>query len=394
MGFSSKTSKITSVVAVLCILTYVAAIAFGAIKIITNMGERRNLAETEFYDLADRAISSSVFLGFMSDAYQQSIRDYLDISQTLSGVIITGTNRGYAFERQSGSTITWINDSPQFKTGLVFSGGPLFRPLNIDGQRNVTIQAIYSYLDQNVFQKTLRDVLLVILAALVIAFLTLLLEIFLKNKAGRPVFSGAPGNFASGKETSKASAVQEPVLDELDETGNPGGTKDDPRGLYSPRGNISWESYTAGKLSSELHRCASSQLDLVFLAMEWRNTEISDQQYSVFANEAVSFFRMRDLIFDKGKNGISVVIPSTDLEHGISQAREFRRRIAAKMPDLVGTSDLCVGLSSRTGRLIDADRLMLEAFSALEKTLADPSSYVIAFKSDPEKYREFIKKHG
>jgi len=370
MGFSGKTSKISSVVAVLCILTYVVAIAFGVIRILTNMDERRNLAETEFNDLADSATSSSVFLGFMTEAYQQTIRDYLNVSETLSGVIITGTYGEYAFERQTGDTITWINGSPRFKTGLVFSGGPLYLPLRIEGQRNVTIQAVYSYLDYVLLQRTLRDILLVVLAALVVAFLTLLLELFLKNKTKKP-------------EAREAFAGNTPGSED---------PNDSVRGLYSPRGNISWQSYTADRLTSELHRCASSGQDMVFLAMEWKDNEIGDREYSRFANEAVNFYKMRDLVFEKGANGITVVIPNMDLEQGISQANEFRRRIGENLPELNG-GDLCIGLSSRSGRIIDAERLTLEAFSALEKSLEDPFSCTIAFKSDPEKYREFIENH-
>ena len=371
MGFSGKTSKITSIVALLCILTYIGAIAFGVIKIVTNMGERRNLAETEFNNLVEKATSSSVFLGFLSEAYRQAIRDYLYVSETLSGVIITGMYGEYAFERQSGDTITWINGSPRFKTRLVFSGGPLYLPLRIDGQRNVTIQAVYSYLDYNLFQKTLREILFIVLGALLIAFLTLLFELFLKNKTGQPKVSEALRD-----ETLDGEALGNEVP-----------------GPYSPRGNISRETNTADRLASELHRCASSQSDLVILAMDWKDTGIiSDREFSRFANEAVTFFKIRDLVFDKGENGITVIMPNTDLEEGISKAGEFHRHIAAKLPDLFeGDSGLCIGLSSCSGRLIDAKRLLLEAFSALEKALADPLSRVIAFKSDPEKYREFIK---
>jgi hypothetical protein len=33
---------------------------------------------------------------------------------------------------------------------------------------------------------------------------------------------------------------------------------------------------------------------------------------------------------------------------------------------------------------------MVEASEALERALADPVSHIVAFKSDPEKYRAFI----
>ena len=396
MAFSFKTSIIPSIVAVLCIVTYIVAIAFGVTRIVGNIGERRNLAESEFNDLADKATSSSVFLGFLSEAYRQAIRDYLNASETLSGVIITGTYGEYAFERQSGDTITWINGSPRFKTGLVLSGGPLYLPLRIEGQRNVTIQAVYDYLDYTLFQRTLRDILFVVLGALLIALITLLLELFLKKKASQPMASDAPGSDPMSDLMNEAPESEAP---ESEVPGNEAFGNEafgnEASGLYSTRGNIVRESYTSEKVASELHRCASSKSDLVILAMDWKNTEIlDDKKFFRFANEVVIFFKIRDHVFCRGENGISVIIPDTDLDKGISQAGEFHRHINTKLPELFeGGSDLCIGLSSRSGRLIDAERLMFEAFSALEKALADPSSHVIAFKSDPVKYREFIKSH-
>ena len=385
MGFSGKAAKISTVVAAICILAYIAAIAYGTIRIVTNMGERRNLADTEFNDLAERATSSSVFLGFLSEAYRQTIRDYLNVSETLSGVIITGTNGEYAFERQSGETITWVNGSPRFKTGLVFTGGPLYLPLRIDGQRNVTIQAVYNYLDYNLVQRTLRDILLIILAALLLALITLMLEIFLKKKAERSEIF---------EDDSKID-IPEIDIPEIDDPGiNDSLRITKPEGLHSPGGNIVRESHTAEKLSFELTRCTSSKSDLVFMAMELKDVEIiSGRNYSRFTNEVVNFYKTRDFVFEKGDNGIAVIVPNTDLEQGMSQAVELHRRITANLPELFdGGAELCIGLSSRSGRTIDADRLTLEAFSALEKALADPLSRVIAFKSDPEKYREFISR--
>jgi hypothetical protein len=166
-----------------------------------------------------------------------------------------------------------------------------------------------------------------------------------------------------------------------------------PHGLFTARGNIGWESYTMERLTSEIHRCASFEQDLFLLTAEFRGDgKISDALYRKFTDEAVAFFSMRDLIFEYGEKGITVIVPSADLEQGIAKAEEFRSRIIAKMPvSFENRTGLCIGLSSRSGRLIEAKRLMLESSTALKKAMADPVSPVIAFKSDPEKYREFLK---
>ena len=367
--------------AAVCILVYIAAVAFGAVRIIVDIGERRNLAEREFGDLADRASSSAVFTGFMSDAYQESIKDFLNTSSTLLGIIITSSGAEQAFEKRPGSGIVWTGNTPRFKIGIGISGEPLNLPLRIDGQRNVTLRAVYGYIDYRYFQRVLRDTLLAVLAALIVAFVTLLVELGAKKKTPQ---------YRTG-ETSD-SAVSEGGLKQDEQSFSAPAEEGSPQGLYTARGNIGWESYTHDRLYSELHRCASFEQDLTFLVMEFRDTL---PFYRQFANEAVSFFQMRDLIFEQGHNGISIILPNLSLEKGMAKAEEFRGRVIDKLPQsFEGRSSLCIGLTSRAGRLVDAKRLMLEAFTALEKALADEVSHVVAFKSDPEKYREFIRQNA
>lgn len=393
MGVSGKVSKVSSIVAAVCIIVYIAAIAFGAVRIIVNTGERRDAAEVEFNDLADMASYSAVFQGFMSEAYQESLKSFIGASNTLLGVIITGSGGEYAFERYAGSGITWSGNSPRFKIGAGIPREPFYMPLRIEGQRNVTIQAIYGGVDYTVVQKVLKDSLLAVLVALVIAFVTLLIEMNLRNK---------PGLYKTGA-TDKAG-TPEKIIPKAnparDEAGIPASKAEraarNPQGLYTPRGNIGWESYLNDRLASELHRCSSFEQDLVFLIMEFPEpiSGPGADHYRQFADEAVSFFSMRDLIFEKGENGISVIIPSMDLDQAIIKSEEFRGRILEKLPEsFEGRTELCVGLSSRAGRLIEADRLILEAASALERALSDKVSYVVAFKSDPEKYRNFIRQN-
>ena len=96
---SARISKISTFVAAICIAIYIMAIGAGAVRISDSIGTRRNNAEREFYDLADRASSSAVFMGFMSGPYQESIRDYLGASEALLGVIITDSSGEHTFER-------------------------------------------------------------------------------------------------------------------------------------------------------------------------------------------------------------------------------------------------------------------------------------------------------
>ena len=375
MAVSDRTSKISSVVATVCIMIYVVAVVFGVVRVIVDIGERRNLANREFEALAHRASSDAVFLGFLSSAYQESIRDVINRSQTLMGVIISSPGAYFAVERSTRSNIIRTGDSPRFRTGTGFQSQPLFLPLSIEGHPQARIEAIYNNISNAFLVIVLRDTLLAVLAALAISFITLIIELTQKNKIS--------AQERAGSET-RARPKPPAAPDE----------NDDPHGLFTQRGNIGWESYTHDRLASELHRCASFEQDLTFIVMEFHCDErINDSLYYQFADEAVTFFTMRDLIFERGENGISIIIPSANLEQGMTKSEEFRNRLAAKLPEsFAGRDKLYMGLSSRSGRLIEAERLIMEASTALEKTQQEPVSHMVAFKSDPEKYRKFIRR--
>jgi hypothetical protein len=406
MRISNKPSIVSSIAASVCIIIYIGAAAFATVRIFVSVDERRNLAEREFDNLADRA-SSAAFLGFMSPSYQESIREALGDSRTLEGLIISGSGGEYAFEGPRRDGIVWEGDSPRFRTVFGSSRDPFHRPLLIEGQRNVTIRAAYNLIDYGFVSRTLRQTLMAVLIALGLAFLTLLLEFTLKDRSRyyRPVSAAPPDKtddgdlFDAGDEpeprkgaAAGRAAPQSPAP--AASKAPPRKAGGDPKGLFSPRGNIGWESYIKDRLASELHRCASFEQDLVFIEMEFRNTgPVEDGVYRQFADEAVNFFSLRDLIFEKGERGVSIIVPNIDLEQGFVKSEEFHSRILNRLSDTfkAGT-DLCIGLSSRSGRLIDAERLMFEAAQALEKALKDPISAIIAFKSDPEKYRDFISR--
>jgi len=157
MAVSEKTSKVSSVIAALCIVIYIGAVGFGVARLVMDIGERRSLANREFQVLAGTASSSAVFFGFMTETYQDSIRDALNASQTLLGVIISSSGGDFAFERSPGSSITWAAGSPRFQNRIDFPNEPLFLPLRVEGQAHVSIRAIYSNIN-NIFLLEIQNI--------------------------------------------------------------------------------------------------------------------------------------------------------------------------------------------------------------------------------------------
>lgn len=98
-------------------------------------------------------------------------------------------------------------------------------------------------------------------------------------------------------------------------------------------------------------------------------------------------FLFQDMLFEYGRNGFSVILPNTELDAAIKEAEAFRDGVCTKK---ISNCTLSAGLSSRNGRLINGSRLINEASAALGKAMNDSGSKIIAFRSDPEKYRQFI----
>ncbi|GHV81709.1 hypothetical protein AGMMS49991_02670 [Spirochaetia bacterium] len=483
-----KTSSIISIISLVCIAAYVSALIYGSYLMYGNITERRTIAEQEFTDLARRSSEAGV-LGFMDADFQYAIEDTITHSRTIRGVIVSGPDGEYAFPRsQDSGIINWVDDSPRFSSRFGTSSKPFFSPLRIEGLRNVTISAAYSYIDDDYFIAVLKQTLLIILAALSVAFLSLILEVALGKKTtddedipvirddefytppptpatarpavepqfvppypapypGNPSYPPLPPFTAkysgtavkeapvpvtpvkpqktpaiepeqSQDEMTDAEAqLQEPeaLTEDLNRLQEASGSTDvqlrepdlpDPApqevpgepdtsgSLYSPRG-ISREDYTMERLEAELNRCASSDQDLTIMVMEYREDGADEAACARLVDAAVSCFNLRDLIFEKGNQGISVIIPNTDLEQGLARAEEFQSLLQSPDPagsDAAALPPVSIGLSSRSGRLVNADRLLFEASQAMQKARQEPASPIIAFKSDPEKYRDFIQR--
>ena len=364
---SGKSTLAGAVVAAVCIGVYLFALVQAAVRIYLSIDERRITAGMEFVNIADLASAAGV-LGFMDEPFIETMNDALASSRTIEALIISGPDGEYAFERHKNQAVTWVNNSPRFINKFEFFPPEPSLPLRIQGLRNVNIQAVAGALDYSVFSRILKETLFLVLSGLTLSFFTMLMY-YLLSKPGEKIPSAEI-------EPEEISAIE---------------SSNGPMGLYSPRSNIGWEVYTKDRLESELHRCASTEEDLVVLVIEFVN-KIDDIRFRQAAMEAANFFKLKDLLFENGNRGISVIYPGINLETGLEKAQGFQHRAMELFPDGHKRNAVCIGLSSRSGRLLSGERIMFEAMEALHRAKSDRDSSIIAFKSDPDKYRAFIHK--
>ncbi|MBN2658804.1 MAG: hypothetical protein JXR86_17250 [Spirochaetales bacterium] len=159
---------------------------------------------------------------------------------------------------------------------------------------------------------------------------------------------------------------------------------DDGPSLYSPKSGVGWEDFIEERVNFELERAASDDQDLVLGIIQCDS--LSEENYRIFADRLKEDFNYPDMIFEYKDKGFALIVPNSDLDKALRTLEAF----TGKEQDEYG--DINVGISSRNGRLITGGRIFMEAENALHKAIEDPEKNIVGFRSDPDKFRDFLSK--
>jgi hypothetical protein len=434
---------ISLIIALACIAVYVFALIFAGIRMYRMVDGQRSLAQQEFNDFVMYTTAEGNRSFMSEERFQTNIINALKSSNTLQAAIISNASGEYGFERSRESGITWDDGKPVFKSTLGFSK-PLFAPLALENQRNTTLRVIYNFFDYKSLITVLKQTLAIVVIGFCISCATLLLRyLFVKDtvpvSVGDATHSGVVGHATQKaapvpemeemdvedsffdiddikdvedgdvpQDYDNESAVQEPsvlspsisqVQAESDSLPlHADISEDEFAGLFPKEEDeptytelgVNREASLTKKLEDELYRSEAFSQDLALIIM--KTPDDSDgTMLSDLAAEAVDFFVLRDMVFEKGDAGIAVIAQNTDIDIAFNKAVEFRASLLDKRPEQ--NLKLFVGVSSRCNRDdVEPNRLIREAEAALAK--ASETAPIVAFRVDPEKYKEFLKKQG
>jgi hypothetical protein len=239
----------------------------------------------------------------------------------------------------------------------------------VDGPRNATIRAVSSVIDYAAFSRILLQSLFLVLAAVVLSAVTLLIS-QVRGKNAALVSDALRGTYPP---PADAPGPADPAKDD-------------------------GETWIQEKLDAELGICSITDKDLALILMELSLTagfgvgDDTNVNLKV-ADRAGQFFGGHALVYERGERGLALILSGEGLEETLSKARRFHDMIITELPELFPhKNDLRIGISSRNRRLLRANRLLMEASRALDKANLEPESPIVAFKSDPEKYKAFVQK--
>ncbi|MDR1215585.1 MAG: hypothetical protein LBK25_02780 [Treponema sp.] len=391
--------RVSFIIGGICIAVYIAAVVFAGVMIFKNMNEQHQTAQKEFDKLV--VYTQSLNLDFMTEPFQSAFSKTLALSKPLSAVIVSSGTGEYAFENTREAGIEWNDSKPSFKKSFLISTDELVSPLPIANQRNVTIRAAYDRVDYTSTTTVLKQSLFAVLLALCVSFFTFLLRLLLSRDTVS--LETRADNVLDDIIMQEEEVVSGDIFDEEimnddmelmpdnDDIIMPELSEEELAGLTAeemdtPFLGIGNEFELTEKLTNELERSQTFNQDLTVMAMESRKEH--------FAEDVIDFFVLKDIIFEitlgrkkeEPEHYIDVIASGVTIDEGFHKASDFRNTFLSKYPE----QEVFIGLSSRSGREeIDAERLLMEAKNALWN--AEKDSPVVAFRVDPEKYKEWLK---
>jgi hypothetical protein len=151
-----------------------------------------------------------------------------------------------------------------------------------------------------------------------------------------------------------------------------------------PNSGINWEDFIEEKLNHELENASSLDQDLVIGIIKCES--LTDDNNDLFAEQLKEDLNNSDILFEYKENNIAVIIPDANLDDALHIFETF----TAKEEEEYG--EINIGISSRNNRKISGSRIFMEAENALHKAFEDSDKNIVGFRSDPEKFREFLAK--
>ncbi|WP_428768524.1 diguanylate cyclase [Treponema sp. HNW] len=164
----------------------------------------------------------------------------------------------------------------------------------------------------------------------------------------------------------------------------------DPSGLFSPATGMGWEQYLETRLDAELMRSASSEQDLALVLLRIPGIEGNRLMMKKIAAVLLDFFKFRDFVFEYKNDGFAGILLNINLDQTMVLAETVYTQFKELLQSENIPSKLALGISMRSLRLLPGSRLIDEADKALQKAFNETGLPIVAFRVNPDKYRQFV----
>ena len=392
---------------------------------VTNDSVKGKLEASQSFDWISReTVATALSDGFMTDTFIQKVGILCGKSRLLSAVVIsTPSGSVFTWSQNSGIIQYDISSKARISNTSVFMKD-FSKSLDIgDGKSGAVVMSavMYVLLPDAVYTAS-KNSFMVILALLLVTLIIIftLSPLAKKNVKAVPVSVAKQPEKDEEIDVSLSSAPENEFMDDsavtvieeerqfdipaksLEEPEMPAGEKEvltventqqSPEGLFSPITGTGWEQYLVDRLDAELVRAASSEQDLSLVIIRISGILHTDLISRKIAQTLLDTIKFRDMVFEFGQNGFAGILQNMNLDQTMKIADELYSGIDTILMDLSFDGQITIGLTTRTARLLPASRMIEEAVSAAKKAEEEPSLPIVAFRANPEKYRNFVSEN-
>jgi GGDEF domain-containing protein len=382
---------------IFCIVFFLALIVITAIRVKTRWDQNFNFTR-QLFDKINK-VSSSLYLSAQrldSDSFLNEMRDNLKKEERLLLVTVYSAADGiyYLYSKSQ----DYIESSDRIEAQ--WKGKPSYQNLPLgsavvsasfieSADKKLYLDGLYIVFGRDDLFPILKETFIVLFVFFIATCIVVLIV-----PAGAPA-SGAPQDkLRPARATPEDRSRRSQPAFENAPAEEEGTHRRDSRHLFSPDTGLGWSDHLPQRVKFEIDRAAATDQDLVLALIsldDFGSIPERDALYSRIAKILLEEFTFQDLAFEYREGSYALIIPDTDLDMGIERLKLFQNRIASTI-DLKQTMTLCIGLSSRNGRLVNGATLLTESSNALKRAQQEGKGSLIAFRADPEKYREIISK--
>ncbi len=420
-----------TVYGIVALLILALAVTWFAVSISGEMEKGAVEAERSFSWITRTMELSAVTDGFMSDSFVARVTNLCRQSRSLAALSVT-TPSGIVFAWPDGSSLLYTGETDETRIAdpsLFTRSFSSKLDVSDSAGSTVLVTAVLHVLHPSAIFAASRISFLVTLALVLITFIVIIAvtpapgDVTHERRGGHasvprarvrheddfsllddtavamPDYAPVDGiTVPSGIDAGDApddgaTGEGEPTVDDSatspnDATGETG--KAAPEGLFSPISGIGWEQYLPERLDAELVRAASSEQDLALVILRVSGLLHTDLLSRKIAQILLDTFKFRDMVFEFGTDGFAAIMQNVNLDQMMKTADCLYADVDALLMQLEYEGRITVGITTRTARLLPANRMIEEAVNAARKAEEEPSLPIVAFRANPDKYRNYI----
>lgn len=165
---------------------------------------------------------------------------------------------------------------------------------------------------------------------------------------------------------------------------------DSPVEQVSPATGLKLQSALLPELDDKIKKSLGNQKELTLALLKVNGLDRGNSISNKIVEILKSGIENAEDIFEYQSDGYAIILENADLALCADIFDKIYEKMTSYLRSSNSTNEVVVGLSSVNGRSVDSERLETEADQALAHALEDPDSPIIAFRANPEKYREYM----